>query len=98
MIVGTYFRTDLTDTKLSFYPIRSFTIYVKFQVQLMEVGRSHLCRPPQPRAGNIQLGKFLRFEGDILRLTRSQLYRLGKFDSLNPTLERASHRLLARVF
>src|SRR5256885_15054116 len=97
MVVRTYFRTNLANTELSLCPVGSLTTHLEFHAEFVKVRRSHLCRPPQSRTSNIQLGKFIGLEGDILAFTGSQFHWLRKLNAVNPPLQRAFYGLAGRV-
>ena len=67
------------------------------RLSVVQFRLAHLCRPPQARVIDIKLGKLFRRESHILRFARADFNILGKFDFLDPALQRSLYRMVGGI-
>ena len=72
-------------------------VYVEFNVQGIEIRSAHLRRPPQAWVRKTQLRELVGLKRHFPGFVRPKLHLLFEFGFLDPALESAFDRLIARV-
>src|SRR5205807_2179919 len=88
---------NFPDAEVGIGLVGNSSAYLEFHVQRIEIGGTHLRRPPQARTGKCKLGKLLRLKGYIPRLTRAEFDLLGKFRFFDVPFQYAFDRLVGSI-
>ena len=82
-------RRDLADSETGFSSIGDMAIAFERHAQLVKLGLTHLCGPPQPWIIEIQLLNVCRIKANILRLIRPELHFLRELCLFDASLQNA---------